>query len=313
MRKLFVLTMLAVLVGLTGRSWAAEPLVDVNWVKANLGKPGIVLLDVRWPQSKAEYLRAHVPGAIYTDYAKDGWRTKDKNGTPAMLPEPAAVEKLIGGLGIDNKTHVVLIPKGGNSLDVGAATRVYWTFKVMGHDNVSILDGGWLAWSVEDEKTKKPLNPMEAGNVEPKAKAFKANVRADMIPSKADVQKALAAKTLLVDNRPSDYYLGVTHHPDTKRSGTIPGAKNLPEAWITKDNRGKFRDKAGLEKLYAAAGVPTSGEQVNFCNTGHWASVGWFASSEILGNKKAKMYDGSMVEWSADQAAPMEKKVDLAK
>lgn len=311
MRKLFVLTMLAVLVGLTGRSWAAEPLVDVNWVKANIGKPGIVFLDLRG--SKADYLRAHVPGAIYTDYAKDGWRVKDKNGTPAMLPETAAVEKLIGGLGIDNKTHAVLMPMGGNSLDVGVATRVYWTFKVMGHDNVSILDGGWLAYAVVDEKTKQPVNPVANGDTAPQAKTFKASVRADMIPSKEDVKKALAAKTLLVDNRPSDYYLGVTQHPQTKRPGTIPGAKNLPEAWITKDNHGTFRDKAGLEKLYAAAGVPTSGEQVNFCNTGHWASLGWFASSEILGNKKAKMYDGSMVEWANDPNVPIEAKISVGK
>jgi thiosulfate/3-mercaptopyruvate sulfurtransferase len=313
MKRLFAAAVAIALVGSAGRAWAAEPLVDVAWVKANLGKPNIVLLDLRWPQSKAEYLRAHIPGAVYTDYAKDGWRTKDKNGTIAMLPEPAALEKLIGGLGIDNNTRIVLVPKGGNSLDVGAATRVYWTFKVLGHDNVSILDGGWLAWAVEDEKTKNPINPMEGGNIEPKAKTFKANVRTDMIPTKEDVKKALATKTLLVDNRPNDYHIGVTHHPDTKQPGTIPGAKNLPEAWLTKDNRGKFRTKAELEKLYAAAGVPTNGEQVNFCNTGHWASVGWFASSEILGNKKAKMYDGSMVEWSADPTAPMEKKVDLAK
>lgn len=311
MRRLFAFALFAALLGLMSTAWAANPLVDVDWVKANIGKPGIVFLDVR--PTRAEYIREHIPGAIYTDYAKDGWRVKDKNGTPAMLPLPDAVEKLVGSLGIDNKSHVVIVPTGTSALDMGTATRIYWTFKVMGHDEVSILDGGWLAYAVIDEKTKKLVNPVENGTTTPKAATFKANVRADMIPSKDEVHKALEAKTMLVDNRPSDFYLGVTQHPLTKRSGTIPGAKNIPEAWITVNNGGKFRDKTSLAKLYSAASVPTGGEQVNFCNTGHWASLGWFASSEILGNKKAKMYDGSMVEWANDPNLPIEAKINPAK
>lgn len=311
MRRLFAFVLIAALVGFAGKVWAADPLVDVPWVKANIGKSGIVFLDVR--TARTDYIRAHIPGAIYTDYAKDGWRVTDKNGTPAMLPPAAAVEKLVGGLGIDNKTHVVIVPTGTSAIDMGTATRIYWTFKVMGHDEVSILDGGWAAYAVVDEKTKQPVNPMENGNATPKAATFKANVRADMIPSKDDVRKALDAKTVLVDNRPSDFYLGVTQHPLTKRSGTIPGAKNVPEAWITVNNGGKFRDKVSLAKLYSTAGVPTSGEQISFCNTGHWASLGWFASSEILGNKKVKLYDGSMVEWANDATLPIETKIEIPK
>jgi len=71
-----------------------------------------------------------------------------------------------------------------------------------------------------------------------------------------------------------------------------------------------FRSKDTIAKLYQAAGVPTSGEQISFCNTGHWASIGWFASSEILGNKDAKMYDGSMTGWTAAKM-PMEAKIKV--
>lgn len=311
MKRLFAFALTATL-ATAGAALAADPLVSADWVKANIGKPNVVFLDVRG-EPRAEYLRAHVPGAIFTNYAKDGWRVTDKNGTPAMLPPPAEVEKLVGGLGIDNKDHVVIVANGTSALDMGTATRIYWTFKVMGHDEVSILDGGWLAYAAIDPKTKQPVNPMETGNVAPKPKTFKANVRADMIPNKDDVRKALAAKTPLVDNRPSDFYLGVTQHPATKRTGTIPGSKNIPEAWITMNNGGRFRDKAALEKLYSTAGVATTGEQINFCNTGHWASLGWFASSEILGNKKAKMYDGSMVEWANDASLPLEAQINLSK
>ncbi len=73
--------------------------------------------------------------------------------------------------------------------------------------------------------------------------------------------------------------------------------------------KGVFRDKATLEKIFASRGVPTSGEVVTFCNTGHWASIDWFVLSELLGNADARMYDGSMVEWTADPPKPMERKI----
>ena len=315
MRKFLQLLVFGGLLVVLGTVQANQPLVDVDWVKNAIGKPGIVFLDVRGRlsgNSKTSYLRAHIPGAIYTDYLKEGWRDKDKNGTPAMLPAVEKLEKLIGGLGIDNDTHVVIIPQGAKALDMGTATRVYWTFKVLGHDKVSILNGGMVAYTKEvDKKTKKPVNPLEKGMVKPTPKTFKASLRQDMIVTKADVKAALGGPVTLVDNRPNDQFVGVNRHGKAKRNGTIPGSRNLPENWLTKNNGGMFRSKDELEKLYAAAGVPTSGEQISFCNTGHWASLGWFATHEILGDEQAKMYDGSMVEWSADSAMPMDQQVQF--
>lgn len=291
---------------------AQGPLVDVAWLKANLGKPGFVLLDVRSGagKTKADYLAGHVPGAIFTDYAKDGWRERNTAGVDGMLPAPDKLEKLIGSLGIDNATHVILIPEGRNAQDVGAATRLYWTFKVMGHDRVSILDGGYAAWAVTD-KDKKPINPIETTEVKPITKVFKAQVRTEMIIGKADVEKAMAAKQPLVDNRPPDFYVGLSKSPSAKTAGTLPAAANIPDAWLTQNNGGKFRTKDQLARLYTIAGVPATGRQVNFCNTGHWASLGWFAAYEILGNKDAVMYDGSMAEWTQDPKAPVEAKIKL--
>jgi thiosulfate/3-mercaptopyruvate sulfurtransferase len=287
---------------------AADPLVTVEWLKANLGKPGIAIVDF---QSPTDYLRAHIPGAVNSNYAKDGWReerTRDK--VPDMFPEN--LDKLvahIGSLGIDNATHVVLVPPGMSSTDMGIGTRVYWTFKVLGHDNVSILDGGMAAWTSEQDKTK--ANPVQAGAQKAEAKTFKPNLRREMIVTMDDVKKARAAGVLLVDNRPEDQYVGINRHPKATESGTLAGAKNLPNAWLTVNGQGQFRNKAQLEQLYKVAGVPTSGEQINFCNTGHWASVGWFVSSELLGNKKARLYDGSMVEWTLLKGGSMEQKVKL--
>lgn len=291
---------------------AAGPLVDTEWVKTNLGKPGIVFLDVRGPlagKSKKDYLDAHIPGAVYTEYLKDGWRTKDSAGTAAQLSPVPKLEKLIGDLGIDNDTHVVIIPNGGKALDMGTATRIYWTFKVLGHDKVSILDGGMQAYAVVDEKTKKPVNPLESGENKPTATTFKANFRPEMIASKAEVLAAKDKGVTLVDNRPNDQFMGINRHKLAKRSGTITGAVNLPESWITTNGGGKFRSTTSLQKLYKAANIGTSGKQINFCNTGHWASLGWFVSHELMGNTEARMYDGSMLEWSADKSLPIDQKI----
>jgi len=263
-------------------------------------------------KSKTDYLRAHIPGAVHTAYLKDGWRAKDSSGTPGMLAPVAKLEGLIGGLGIGNDSHVVVVPNGGKAVDMGTGTRIYWTFKVLGHDNVSLLDGGMAAYTKDiDEKTKKPINPLEKGKVEIKPQTFKASLREDMLVTKEDVVAATKGGMSIVDHRPHNQYLGINQHGKAKRAGTIPGASNVPENWLTQNGGGLFRSKGDLEKLYSAANVSTTGDQINFCNSGHWATLGWFASHEILGNKDAKMYDGSMLEWSADTNLPMELKVNL--
>ena len=267
---------LFLLLAATRTAFAADPLVNVDWVKANLDKPGIVYIDFQPP---TDYLRGHIPGAVNSNYGKDGWREeRASDKVPDMLPAKLdALGEMIGKLGIDNATHVVLVPVGKSSSDMGMGTRVYWTFKVLGHDNVSILDGGMAAW------TKDKKNPLQAGAAKAEPKTFKVSVRKDMIVTMDDVKKAKASGVLLVDNRPEDQFVGINRHPKATESGTIDGAKNLPNGWMTVNGMGEFRKKGQLEQLYKIASVPTSGDQINFCNTGHWASVGWFVSSELLG------------------------------
>ena len=291
--------------GGTALAASPKPLVDAAWVKANSCKPGVVVLDVRSAidgGSQIDYLRGHIPCAVYSDYMKGGWRVK-VNDAPGMLPPVPQIEKVIGDLGIDNNTHVVIYSAGTSATSMGSATRVYWTFKVLGDDNVSILDGGYAGYTADK------ANPVQTGMVTPKPATFAARYRKDLRATQAEVQKAMSEKVALVDNRPSDQYLGINRAPVDKRAGTIPGAKNLPESWLTVDDGGKFRSAAEIRKLYKEAGVPTQGEEVNFCNTGHWASIGWFASHEILGNKKAAMYDGSMSDWSSNASLPVEQKI----
>lgn len=210
---------------------AADPLVSVEWVKANLGKPGIVLLDVRSGagRTKADYLAGHIPGAVFTDYAKDDWRERTPDGVDGQIPPVDKLEKLIGGLGIDNATHVVLIPEGRAAVDVASATRLYWTFKVLGHDNLSLLDGGFLAWMRDVDKDKKPVNPLETTDVKLPPKTFKANVRQEMLVSKDDVKKAIAEKTTIVDNRPQDFHVGLSKSPSLK----VPAKRSASELFVS--------------------------------------------------------------------------------
>jgi thiosulfate/3-mercaptopyruvate sulfurtransferase len=299
--RILAASMLAVLT--VGTSvHAADPLVDVAWVKANIGKAGVVFVDVR---KAKDYKKGHVPGAVHTNYKKAGWRV-NKKPVWSLMPAPAKLEKLIGSLGIDNKSHVVLLSPGKKAVDMGISTRLYWTFKTLGHDEVSILNGGMKAY-LKDKK-----NPVEPGVNKPQGKMFKANLRKELLATEDDVRQALKDGTVLIDNRSAGRFLGInTPRPKNKRAGTIRGAKNVPAVWLTKEGGGSFRDAATVKRLYAHAGAATNGKTISFCDTGHWGSLGWFVDYEILGNKQAKMYDGSISQWSQTRSNPMVQAVKL--
>lgn len=286
-----------------GAAGAAGPLVDAAWVKANIATDNVVFLDLRG--NPRAFQAAHIPGARWTSYGRHGWRAKINN-VPGMLPPTAKLEALIGRLGIGNEDHVVLAPAGWDATNMGIATRIYWTFKVLGHDQVSILDGGMNAYLADKG------NPLEKGMTTPQPKTFKARFRPQLLATAEDVKKAISGKNItLIDHRPSGQFMGVNKSGSVKRLGTLPGAKNVPAMWATVNDGGVFRSKEALVKLYKSIGLPIEGETINFCNTGHWASVGWFITHELLGNKKAKMYDGSMAEWSMTGSNPMDRRINL--
>ena len=297
--------LLAMVAVALGPALAAEvsPLVDAAWVSGKGTKAGVVILDIRnklGGGSEAVFREGHIPGAVYSDYLSAGWRTKVDN-VPGQLPPVSNLEALIGGLGIDNDSHVVVVSGGTSALDMGSATRVYWTFKVLGHDKVSILDGGYRAYVAD------PKNLIEMGPVSPKAKRFTAHFRPGMVADRDSVQAAQKAGVALIDMRPPEQYRGEQKHGMAKRAGTIPGAVNVPESQITTAD-GTFVGTKRLGELLAAVGVEPDQDAIAFCNTGHWASLGWFAKSEILGRKNVKLYDGSMVDWAAQDDLPIENK-----
>ncbi len=280
---------------------AAQPLVDADWLTQHLNHDNLVVLDIRNPidgGSRAAYRAGHIPGAVYSNYLEDGWRAQ-QDGVPGMLPPLDHLEALIGRLGIGNQSHVVIVPGGVSASDYASATRVYWTFKVLGHDAVSILNGGYTGW------TRDASRPVETGINTPPKTLFKASFQPQLRATREDVAKAMSTGVALIDNRPPPHFTGVSKPGFVQRHGTVPGAVNLPQRQFFQADTGQFTDAETLAKLWAAQGVDSDGGQITYCNTGHWATLGWFAASELLGHKNTAMYDGSMVDWAAQTALPM--------
>jgi len=277
------------------------PLVDTDWLQAHLGDADLVVLDVRNAidgSDRTDFERGHIPGAVYSSYTGDGWRVTE-GGVPGKLPPVADLEALIGGLGIDNDDTVVVVPAGVGSTDFGSAARVYWTFKVLGHDDVAILDGGHRAWV-------QAGGGLESGAVDVGAARFEADFRPKLLATTEEVEAALAAGDQLVDARPAAQYEGEAKHPAARSAGTIPGAASLEERLLVREGTAHFVDRERLRRLVEVADIRTDERIVTFCNTGHWAATAWFALSEVAGYEDVAMYDGSMTEWTQDESRPVE-------
>jgi thiosulfate/3-mercaptopyruvate sulfurtransferase len=274
------------------------PLVSVDWLAAHRGDPDVVVLDIRSAidgGGAEAFAKAHIPGAVHSDYDKAGWRVT-RDGVPFRLPSVAALEKLIGELGIDEDNHVVVVPAGVHASDFAAAARVYWTLKVAGLAQVSILDGGFAAW------TAQPANAIEHGVHPPSPKIFTASIDRKLVAATTDVEQAERSGAALVDARPATFFLGRDKAPQVALYGHIRQAINLDHASFYDPATNRLRPAADLARI--AAQVPASAA-ITYCNTGHWAATDWFVLAEILGRKDTRLYDGSMAAWTADASRPV--------
>jgi thiosulfate/3-mercaptopyruvate sulfurtransferase len=281
----------------------ATPLVDTAWLKIHGKDKNVVLLDIRDKIAEAGVgTKPYIEGAIVAPYAMAGWRIAT-NGVPGMLPPAENVAKLIGDIGMHNDDHVVIVPWGTDSTEFASATRVYWTFRYLGHDTVSILDGGWRQY----EAAALP-RAAQADTREPVKFSYTLNnaLRA----TTADVQQALKDGTKLVDGRSAEHHLGKSKSPVVKALGTLPGAVNIAHSRLYSTEDALFARPETVRALSRAVGVGETEKTITFCNTGHWASIAWFALSEVEGNKNTRMYDGSMAEWTLDASRPVENKSD---
>jgi len=281
--------------------WAAQPLLSPAELRALIGNPNLRVLDIR--DSKA-YGANHVPGALSAPYGS--WRGPASN--PGELPDINKLASQIQKLGLSPETHAVVVSSGADETDFGASARVYWTLKVLGLKELSVLNGGMKAWAAAGLPQETQTN-----NAAPSA--YSPKLDASLIATKEDVRQQMAAnKVNLIDARPAEFFSGETRHVAAKVPGTLKGAVNFEHArWFTPGSSQLISGDAA-KKVASEVQLDDSKETVSFCNTGHWAATNWFALSEVAGKKNVKLYAGSMVEWSADpRNLPMDNVPNRAK
>mgnify|MGYP002629485307 CR=1 FL=1 len=273
---------------------ASEPLLSAQFVQAGLTKPNTVVIDIRDPKS---YAAGHIPGALNAPYGT--WRGPASN--PGELPSIGNLTKLVQRLGLKPDTHVIVTSTGKDATDFGAAARVYWTLKVLGLQNLSVLNGGLKAWQAAGLK-------LDTQAVNVTASSFVPTINQNMIATREEViTKVQAGKAQLIDARPAAFFDGSTRHTAAKVPGTLKGAINVEHSTWFEPNSTNIVSASEAKKLVSSSNVQTDQDTVSFCNTGHWAATNWFVLSELVGQPNVKLYAGSMVDWTqADGALPMD-------
>jgi thiosulfate/3-mercaptopyruvate sulfurtransferase len=282
-------------------AYAAQPLLAPADLQPELSNTAVRVIDIRDPKS---YAANHIPGAVNAPYGT--WRGPATN--PGQLPPLDKLTKLVQGLGLDPSVHAVVVSTGADATDFGASARVYWTLKVLGLKELSVLNGGMKAWS-------KAGLPQSAQVATVAASSYQPVLDTSYIATKDEIKQHLAAHdAVLVDARPAAFFNGDTRAPTATVPGTLPGAVNFQhDKWFAPGSS-TFVSADKAQQIAASAPVRDGEETVSFCNTGHWAATNWFAMSEVLGKKDVKLYPGSMADWSQDpNGLPMEHVPNRAK
>lgn len=314
------------LLSLFGRSALAVevpgPLIDADWLAEHLDQ--VKILDVREDLDsftrravlvrkrftgdlKLQRAGAHVPGAVLVDYLNIR-ADKEIDGTNVryMLPDKTEFEKLMQSWGVNRNDAIIIMSMARSNREVPLATRLYWQIKYFGHDNVAILDGGVVEWLLQEKPASIEVSQAKPGNWQVTEE------RASLLASSEDVAAAIEqADTQLVDSRNLDFYLGVNKRSYVRKKGHIPGAKVFPNELLTRADAGEvFMDSEDLQQMAEQLGIDTDAPIITYCNSGQLASASWFVFSELLGNKKVKLYDGSMHQWSLEKRPVVKMKME---
>ncbi|MGP4016821.1 sulfurtransferase [Saccharopolyspora sp. 5N708] len=278
----------------------AEVLVSTEWAEQNLNTAGVVFAEV--DEDTTAYDGGHIPGAIKLD-----WKNELQDHVRRDFVNREGFEKLLSAKGIRNDDTVILY--GGNNN--WFAAYAYWYFKLYGHGDVKLLDGGRKKWELDGRELTKE-EPNKAATTY-KAQEPDTSIRA----FRDEVVDAIGNKNL-VDVRSPDEFAGKllapAHLPQesAQRAGHIPSAINVP--WSKAANEdGTFRSDEELTEIYAEAGLDTAKDTIAYCRIGERSSHTWFVLRELLGNDNVKNYDGSWTEYGSLVGVPIENPAEEAK
>ncbi len=274
-----------------------DPVVSTAWLAERLDDPRLVLIDASWfmpgtPRDpRAEHADQHIPGALYfnIDEAAD-----HANPLPHMLAESHDFATYVRRLGVEADSVVVVYDSHG----LFSAPRVWWSFRVMGHEAVRVLDGGLRQWLAEGR-------PVEAGWPQKPHGEFKSRYQPALVYSLDQVLTALTdGHAQLVDARAAARFTGEAPEPRAGlRSGHMPGAHNLPSQDVV-DADGRLKPAAELRALFDQAGVDLNRPIVTTCGSGVSAAILALGLAR-LGHADVPVYDGSWTEWGGRADTPV--------
>ncbi len=273
-------------------------LVSTSWLAEHIADPALRVLDASWylpgalRDARAEYLAGHVPGARFFDI--DAVSAHDTD-LPHMLPTPDVFGHQMGALGVGDGDMVVVYDGSGVNL---SAPRVWWMFRVFGHDRVAVLDGGVSLWRAEGR-------PLETGEPRISAAQFTARPRPELVRDLQGVRAHVAnGDSQIVDMRPEGRFAGRDPEPRPGlRGGHIPDSVNIPFSELVSVD-GTVLDEAALRARLTAAGVQLDRPIVASCGSGT-SACSLLLNLHRLGVTDASLYDGSWSEWGAS-AEPVE-------
>ncbi len=271
----------------------ADVLVDADWVQAHLGDPGVVLVEV--DEDTTAYDKGHIQGAVKLD-----WRKDLQDPVRRDFVGRASFQALLSERGIGNDDTVILY--GGNNN--WFAAYAYWYFKIYGHRDVRLLDGGRKKWELDSRElvTQADRRPTTA---------YRALEQDLSIRAYRDEVIAAIGQVNLVDVRSPDEFAGrllaPAHLPQeqAQRGGHIPTAKNVPWSKAAAED-GTFKADEDLRALYGQAGVDFSEDTIAYCRIGERSAHTWFVLHELLGLPGVKNYDGSWTEYGSLVGVPIE-------